>query len=1021
MDRSELLTANFYSWEILGRGWLLWEEVIDLEPSFVPFFGHVPIGMPTPQKGNDDGRRYSILGFIGKEISNLFAKNTSASQKEVVPQDYLTKPYAFPDYGQMIELSVHLPRTWNGNFEAMTQLVDTLTTVNIPTSFEIIGTGKEIHLHFTTYASQAKWLYDQLRILFPHITVHEAHPHMHQYFNPDLPVYCTDYGLAQEFMRPLSTSKGGIESSMNIVTALEGLVDGEMGVYQIIMQGAINPWIPSILKSVSDGSGGSFFADAPEMLSLARDKTSNPLCAVSIRSMVQGLNENRTLLLGSTMERAVVSGTKGQFNNLIPLDDASYPVHFHAVDIIKRQSRRYGMILNTREVSSLLQFPTARRGKLATSGRTSVPVPHALLGHGMVIGTNPHLGKDTNVTLSIPQRLRHTHLIGATGVGKSTLLINMMIQDIEQGRGLTLLDPHGDVADTILSYVPKERIQDVILVDPSDSEYPVGFNILSAKTEAEKIVLSADLVGIFKRLSSSWGDQMDAILGNAINTFLEHPDGGTLLDLKMFLVEPVFRKKFLKGVKDGYIRNFWEKEYMMMRKNSASPLLTRLDIFLRPKIIRGMMTQKEGLDFSDVIRSNKIVIVKLAQGLIGEANSYLLGTLITSKLYQAAQGRQGMDKEKRNPYFIYIDEFQNFITPSMEAILSGARKFGLGLVLAHQDLQQLFKTDMRVANSIISNAGTRICFRVGENDAQKLEKGFSHFEARDLQNLDVGEAIIRAGRSDNDCNIATSLLPEIPIDAETNTQSIIQNTRTNYAGTIVSFEGTHTKEDEIIEDIPYEEVVETDVVPPKNEKVDTREEPKDTSLPPIKNTERTDEFVEDFKQKERERNRVREHLRIQNFIKKTAGEYNFKADIEAPTQNPKGRIDVAILTEKLRIAVEVSVTTPPDYELGNMRKCLQNGYDIIFMISDDDKHLGNIKKLATAELQKSELDFIIFGSTKDLIQSLHEISLQEKPKEKKVKGYRIKVNYKKVSDEENRRKESTIIKAIVDSIRKKKS
>ena len=174
---------------------------------------------------------------------------------------------------------------------------------------------------------------------------------------------------------------------------------------------------------------------------------------------------------------------------------------------------------------------------------------------------NDHAGKTVRVTQSPEQRVRHTYLIGASGTGKSTLLLNMIVQDIQNGEGLAVLDPHGDLIDQILTHVPKERIDDIVLLDPSDEEYPVGFNILSAHSELERNLLASDLVSVFRRLSTSWGDQMTAVLGNAILAFLESSEGGTLADLRKFLVEAEFRNRFLETVRDQEVIYYWRKEF----------------------------------------------------------------------------------------------------------------------------------------------------------------------------------------------------------------------------------------------------------------------------------------------------------------------------------------------------------------------------------------------------------------------------------------------------------------------------
>ena len=394
--------------------------------------------------------------------------------------------------------------------------------------------------------------------------------------------------------------------------------------------------------------------------------------------------------------------------------------------------------------------------------------------------------------MSTEQRVRHMHLIGASGSGKSTLLLNMIMQDIENGDGLAVLDPHGDLIDQVVSRIPEERIKDVVLLDPSDEAYPVGFNILSAHSDLERNLLSSDLVSVFRRLSTSFGDQMTTVLGNAVLAFLESSEGGTLGDLRRFLVEPGFRERFLTTVEDSEVVYYWQKEFPLLTGKPQGPILTRLDTFLRPKVIRHMVSQKENrLDFAAIMNGRKILLAKLSQGLIGEENSYLLGTLIVSKLNQIATSRQNMAASDRKPFYLYIDEFHNFVTPSLAAILSGARKYNLGLILAHQELHQLSNRDSDVASAVISNPYTRVCFRLGDFDAKKLEDGFSFFKAKDLQNLSVGEAIVRMERAEYDFNLKT--IPLAVVDATlaaSRRERIVASSRERYAVTREDVEAT---------------------------------------------------------------------------------------------------------------------------------------------------------------------------------------------------------------------------------------
>ena len=357
--------------------------------------------------------------------------------------------------------------------------------------------------------------------------------------------------------------------------------------------------------------------------------------------------------------------------------------------------------------------------------------------------------------------MRHMHVIGASGTGKSTLLLRMILQDIEGGNGVAVLDPHGDLIDQILGRIPEGRVHDVVLLDPSDEDHPVGFNILRAHSELEKTLLSSDLVAAFRRLSTSWGDQMTSVLGNAILAFLESSEGGTLADLRRFLIETDFRARVLTKVRDPQVVYFWRKEFPLLSGRPQASIRTRLDTFLRPKLVRNVVCQKEsGVDVGRVMNEGKILLIKLSQGAIGEENAQLLGTFLVSKIQQMAMARQETEESKRRPFYFYVDEFHNFATPSMAAILSGARKYRLGLILAHQQMRQLGRDD-EVASAVLSNPHTRICFRLGDSDAKHMADGFASFVAQDLQNLGIGEAICRVERAEYDFNIRTRVLPEI--------------------------------------------------------------------------------------------------------------------------------------------------------------------------------------------------------------------------------------------------------------------
>lgn len=664
--------------------------------------------------------------------------------------------------------------------------------------------------------------------------------------------------------------------------------------------------------------------------------------------------------------------------------------------------------------------------KLGLNDGKTKQVTLSLTKQKYLLGINTHNGIETGVMLNDEMRLRHTHIIGATGVGKSTLIANMLLEDMKQGNGCALFDPHGDIVEDVLARVPEHRKDDVIIIDPSDSDNAIGFNLLGATTDAEKIVLSSDLVSSFKRHATAWGDNMSAVLSNAINTFLESSRDGTLIELKRFLLEENFRNEFLTSVEDPSIHYYWNNEYAMVRKGIA-PLLTRIDTFLRPKILRYMLAQTKGVDFRACIEEKKIVLIKLSQGLIGEENSFLLGSIFLSKFNQVAQGRQSLPKPERHPYYIYLDEFQNFITPSITRILSGARKYGLGLVLAHQELAQI--DDTKTLNSVISNPYIRICFRLGDVDAKRLESGFSYFEQDDLQSLNIGQAILRVGSSHDDFNISTFPLPETETNAEVNRDNIVINTRNNYARPKAEL-------DELLASLlpkqtPKKAKAKAEIAKSKIEKsvepVITNDEKSEiektivteTKPPLTTETLKTKDDLEGRKEKylqqAEEQEIVRQHRSIQNYVRSMALQRGFKATLEDSTLNG-GKVDVSLLKDDIRIAIEISVTNRVDYEVQNIKKCLDDDYSLVYMISENEKHLKNIKEQALKIISKKQHSKIHFFKSEELHLYL-DAMIQPQQKVKRVRGYRVKVDYKTDNDTS---KQSSITDIIMKALRRKK-
>jgi hypothetical protein len=675
------------------------------------------------------------------------------------------------------------------------------------------------------------------------------------------------------------------------------------------------------------------------------------------------------------------------------------------------------MLLNAKELTTFVHYPIAITSKkLERDIRKTKRAPNIAWGHDFCLGTNRHQGFEGVVTLEASQRLKHMHVIGATGTGKSTMLQSSIVQDIMLGNGIAVLDPHGDLIENILPYIPQNRYEDVILIDPSDGEFPVGFNILNAHSDVEKEILASDLVAVFRRLSTSFGDQMHSVLANAILAFLESNEGGTLIDLRRFLIEKPFREQFLKTVSDPSIVYYWQKEYPLLKSSSIGSILTRLDSFLRPKLIRNMVAQKKSLDFESIMNGKKILLMKLSQGLIGTENSYLLGTFFVSKIYQAAMARQAQSKEARTDFYMYIDEFQNFITPSMSNILSGTRKYGLGCILAHQDMSQLQKYDTELANSVVSNAGTRVCFRIGDIDAKRFAEGFSSFEAQDIQNLGVGQAIARIERPEYDFTISTLVLNDVePEKAEEVKNMVISLSREKYG--IPKEEVEQSLEYLREQKVPDAEPVvkkQPIITSPKKEIIQETIEPEVSER--IRPIEITDNKTKDrlIKQKE-----LSEHRYTQMYIKKMAESRGYKAAIEEQTFDGNGSVDVSLERNGKRIACEIGLTTTTDWELHNIEKCIAAGYDLVVAIAKSKDMVKIMQEKIIQSVEVSQQTKVKVMEVDSLFQYLDAEIIKEASTETRIKGYRVKVEYGAITDEEMRRKTEAVTKAVVESFKKK--
>ncbi|MBD3360769.1 DUF87 domain-containing protein [Candidatus Peregrinibacteria bacterium] len=384
-------------------------------------------------------------------------------------------------------------------------------------------------------------------------------------------------------------------------------------------------------------------------------------------------------------------------------------------------------------------------------------------------------------------RRRHIYIIGKTGMGKSTLLENMVYSDIVAGRGVGVIDPHGDLADAVLKFVPSNRINDVVLVDPSDKEYAVAFNMLENVNPALGSIVCSGLVGIFKKIyAESWGPRLEHILRNTILSLLAYP-GSSMMGITRILQDPDYRKKIVKKIEDPVVKSFWIDEFEKMqdrfRVEAISPIQNKVGQFLASPTIRNIVGQpKSTIDLRFAMDKGKIVIVNLSKGKIGEDNSALLGAMFITKFQLDAMSRANVPEKDRKDFYLYVDEFQNFATESFATILSEARKYRLNLTMANQYIAQM---PDEVREAVFGNVGSLLSFQVGFDDAEYVSQQFGEeVLPSDLVSLSKYHAYMRLlieGMTSKTFSLVT--LPP-PVLKEDNSDKIRKVSRERYSNKV---------------------------------------------------------------------------------------------------------------------------------------------------------------------------------------------------------------------------------------------
>lgn len=452
----------------------------------------------------------------------------------------------------------------------------------------------------------------------------------------------------------------------------------------------------------------------------------------------------------------------------------------------------YGEILNIEELASVYHLPhtNVETPNMVWNNLKTGEPPSNLPTEAMAEGDNLSLFGMTNfrggqVKFGIRRqdRGRHLYIIGQTGTGKSQLMQILALSDLYHNHGIAIVDPHGDLASDIMKYIPEHRLKDVVYFNPADIDHPVAFNPMEVLDENSKHHMSSELVAVMKRMFDSWGPRLEYILRYTILALMDYPDA-TLLGITRMLTEKDFRKKVIKEVKDPVVRNFWLNEFASwndkFQSEAIAPVLNKVGAFVANPLVRNVIGQpKSAFNLRQIMDEGKILIVNLSRGQVGEDNAAVLGALMITKMQLAAMSRANVPIEERRPFYLYVDEFQNFATDTFAVILSEARKYGLNLTVANQYIQQMPET---VREAVFGNVGSMVSFRVGAGDSAYLAKYFEPtFEAPDLVKLNNRNMFITMSIEGEKAMPFSGRTLGMPEPHQDLTVQIIQESRQNYA------------------------------------------------------------------------------------------------------------------------------------------------------------------------------------------------------------------------------------------------
>lgn len=672
-------------------------------------------------------------------------------------------------------LQVALPRDNEIKIDAAEQMFASLASMSKGSrlkprqfiSFEIVGKPGDIRFYVFVPNKIRDLVEKQINGTYPDADiaiVDENDPKQkgvvgneYNIFSEDGKVAFASFSLTGSSYEPMKVYKDMSVDGMSLLSAILGkMQEGEGAAMQILLSPAGDAWkkagrkhISGIKKNESNPEKATYDTD-PKELEAIEGKMGKPGFDVVIRAVVSSSSKEAAEAHIENIESALATFAGGN-------EFGKAKLRFKGLfmkDFIYRYWPLRGLtgVMTSEELATIFHFPNK---SVTTPGifwlnSKRAPAPANIATEGLYIGKSSFRGMTKPVYVGKGDRQRHMYIIGKTGTGKSEFLKDMILQDIRNGEGICVIDPHGDLVEGILPLVPPERAEDVIVFDPSDTQRPMGINIMEAYTEEQKHYMVSSIIGLFYKLydpnqTGIVGPRLEHGIRNAMLTVMCEP-GSTFIEVQRALTDSAFVQGILPKVTDPIVRRYWTDQIAQTNDFHKSEVLdyivSKFGRFVTNKLMRNIIGQsKSSFDFRKIMDDQKILLINLSKGKIGEENSNFLGLILVPKILVAAMSRQDIPQDQRKDFFLYVDEFQNFATPDFAVILSEARKYRLNLVVANQFTGQMQE---EVKNAVFGNVGTIASFRVGVQDANYLQHEYQPtFNEADLINIDRFNAYVR--------------------------------------------------------------------------------------------------------------------------------------------------------------------------------------------------------------------------------------------------------------------------------------